>query len=154
MLTWLVDGVHIPLTTQEIASLINELKQEQPVLAEVLQDPKQAHKLNIPKLSESVPIYDHWEKAAKKVVALVMRVENTWIFHTPVDAEYWKIEDYHDIVKKPMDLGTVKQKLSDCEYKTMKEWYDDCNLVFDNCILYNGLTSDYGELASKTKSTF
>ena len=90
------------------------------MLAKVLQDPKTVNELNIPKIPESVAIYDHWEKAAKKVVTLVMRIENTWIFHTPVDAEYWKIEDYYDIVKNPMDLGTVKDKLSASEYKTMK----------------------------------
>ena len=29
-------------------------------------------------------------------------------FYKPVDAEALDLHDYHDIIKKPMDLGTVK----------------------------------------------
>lgn len=31
-----------------------------------------------------------------------------WPFYKPVDAEWLGLHDYHDIIKKPMDLGTVK----------------------------------------------
>jgi hypothetical protein len=30
------------------------------------------------------------------------------VFYKPVDAEMLKLPDYHQVVKKPMDLGTVK----------------------------------------------
>lgn len=33
-----------------------------------------------------------------------------WPFYKPVDADLLGLHDYHDIIKKPMDLGTVKQK--------------------------------------------
>lgn len=31
-----------------------------------------------------------------------------WPFYTPVDAEALQLHDYHDIIKYPMDLSTVK----------------------------------------------
>ena len=34
-----------------------------------------------------------------------------WPFYKPVDAELLGLHDYHDIIKKSMDLGTVKVNL-------------------------------------------
>lgn len=31
-----------------------------------------------------------------------------WPFRNPVDAEALQLHDYHDIIKYPMDLGTIK----------------------------------------------
>lgn len=31
-----------------------------------------------------------------------------WPFYKPVDAELLGLHDYHEIIKHPMDLGTVK----------------------------------------------
>lgn len=31
-----------------------------------------------------------------------------WPFLKPVDADALGLHDYHDVIKKPMDLGTVK----------------------------------------------
>jgi hypothetical protein len=31
-----------------------------------------------------------------------------WPFYKPVDAEALELHDYHDIIKHPMDLSTVK----------------------------------------------
>lgn len=46
--------------------------------------------------------------------------------------------DYFDIIEKPMDLGTVKRKLTHNVYKNMKHFVDDMNLVWGNCYRYNG----------------
>lgn len=37
-----------------------------------------------------------------------------WPFYKPVDAELLGLHDYHEIIKKPMDLGTVKVRLEVC----------------------------------------
>lgn len=36
---------------------------------------------------------------------------SAFIFHEPVDPEKLNIPDYFDIIRNPMDLGTVKNKL-------------------------------------------
>jgi len=39
-----------------------------------------------------------------------------WIFHEPVDPKKLNIPDYLDIIKEPMDFGTVKTKLNNNQY--------------------------------------
>lgn len=48
------------------------------------------------------------------------------------------ILDYPNIVRYPMDFGTIKKKLNLNAYDNEYEFQEDMNLVFDNCILYNG----------------
>lgn len=43
--------------------------------------------------------------------------------------------NYYKIVKNPMDLGTVEKKLAN--YNNLKEFKDDLDLIWDNCIKYN-----------------
>ena len=45
--------------------------------------------------------------------------------------------DYPEVIKTPMDLGTVKSKLLSGKYKTYEEVFNDIQLIWDNCKLYN-----------------
>lgn len=45
--------------------------------------------------------------------------------------------DYPNVVKYPMDLGTVRDRLRDNEYVNVEECLDDIQLVWDNCKNYN-----------------
>lgn len=58
-------------------------------------------------------------------------------FLDPVDPIQFNIPDYFDIVKNPMDLGTVEKKLMNEEYPTVEAFKADVQLIFDNCYLYN-----------------
>ena len=49
-----------------------------------------------------------WEKVAKRVLNNVWKLKGAFYFHAPVDPVRLKIDDYFDIVKKPMDFGTIK----------------------------------------------
>uniref|UniRef100_A0AAY3ZUJ3 Bromodomain containing 2 n=1 Tax=Denticeps clupeoides TaxID=299321 RepID=A0AAY3ZUJ3_9TELE len=60
-----------------------------------------------------------------------------WPFHRPVDAPALGLHDYHDIIKHPMDLGTVKAKLESGQYGGAQEFADDIRLMFSNCYKYN-----------------
>lgn len=46
-----------------------------------------------------------------------------------------------------MDFGTIKNKLNDNVYGKCEEWIEDIELVFSNCVLYNGEHTDYGKTA-------
>ena len=46
-------------------------------------------------------------------------------------------QDYFNIVKRPMDMGTIKKKLEQNVYRTAKECVEDFRLMFSNCYLYN-----------------
>ncbi|KAF2758110.1 hypothetical protein EJ05DRAFT_493039 [Pseudovirgaria hyperparasitica] len=46
--------------------------------------------------------------------------------------------DYHQIIKHPMDIGTMLKKLKGLQYKSKKEFVDDLMLIWSNCLKYNG----------------
>lgn len=46
-------------------------------------------------------------------------------------------KDYHNIIKHPMDLGTVKKRLESNYYHSAKECIQDFNTMFTNCYVYN-----------------
>ncbi|GIY18654.1 bromodomain-containing protein 2, partial [Caerostris darwini] len=60
-----------------------------------------------------------------------------WPFYKPVDVKRLQLPDYHDIIKTPMDLGTVKANLENGVYKTPAEFAADVRLIFTNCYKYN-----------------
>lgn len=61
----------------------------------------------------------------------------SWVFMTPVT----NIPGYDEIIKKPMDLGTVKKHLgskpSRCRFKSHDKFARDVRLVFHNAMVYN-----------------
>jgi len=46
-------------------------------------------------------------------------------------------QDYFTIIKKPMDMSTIKKKLEQNAYYCSKECIDDFRLMFTNCYTYN-----------------
>ena len=56
----------------------------------------------------------------------------------PVDPVALKLPTYFDIVKNPMDLGTMENKLKNKEYSSVADYVNDFNLMVDNAILFNG----------------
>ncbi|KAL2255974.1 hypothetical protein VTK26DRAFT_2403 [Humicola hyalothermophila] len=59
-------------------------------------------------------------------------------FMQPVDPVALNIPTYHKIIKKPMDLGTMAQKLGAGEYTSAKEFEKDFDLIIKNCRTFNG----------------
>ncbi|KAL3913187.1 MAG: hypothetical protein SGILL_006589 [Bacillariaceae sp.] len=59
------------------------------------------------------------------------------VFNQPVDAVALGLVDYDQIVKRKMDLGTIKRRLFAVAYPSRLEAIDDIRLVFTNAILYN-----------------
>ena len=47
------------------------------------------------------------------------------------------LPDYNEIVKRPMDLGTIKKNLEANKYNTPDIFKRDVCLVFLNAMLYN-----------------
>lgn len=75
-------------------------------------------------------------------------------FLNPVDPVLLKIPDYPLVVKNPMDLSTVDQKLNNVEYDSVDDFVRDVNLIFSNCYLYNGRESPVSICASNLESAF
>eukprot|EP00124_Ichthyophonus_hoferi_P004285 Ihof_evm2s454 gene=Ihof_evmTU2s454 len=58
-------------------------------------------------------------------------------FVEPVDPELHGCPDYYDVIKKPIDLSTIKQKMDNREYPTPNEFAEEIRLMFTNCYRYN-----------------
>ncbi|XP_050367760.1 transcription factor GTE1-like [Argentina anserina] len=66
----------------------------------------------------------------------------SWPFMTPVDVQKLGLHDYHQVIEKPMDLGTVQRKMEAGGYKSVREIYADVRLTFKNAIKYNDEEDD------------
>ncbi|XP_063706761.1 CREB-binding protein isoform X2 [Culicoides brevitarsis] len=75
-------------------------------------------------------------------------------FRQPVDPTTLGIPDYFDIVKKPMDMSTIKNKLLQGKYSDPWEYVDDVWLMFDNAWLYNRKTSRVYRYCTKLSEVF
>ncbi|KNA25272.1 hypothetical protein SOVF_008060 [Spinacia oleracea] len=73
----------------------------------------------------------------QNILAKLMNHKLSNIFLAPVNPAAWNIDDYFDIIKKPMDLGTIKQKLQQLKYIVVEEFEADVRLTFSNAMLYN-----------------
>lgn len=77
-----------------------------------------------------------------------------WPFYKPVDTEQLDLHDYKQVIKKPMDLGTVKTKMEGREYRTPAEFAIDMRLIFTNCYKYNPPEHDVVAMARKLQDVF
>lgn len=51
--------------------------------------------------------------------------------------------DYYNVIKHPMDIGTMMKKLKQFQYKSKKEFVDDLMLIWSNCLKYNADPSHF-----------
>ncbi|DAZ97315.1 TPA: hypothetical protein N0F65_003679 [Lagenidium giganteum] len=61
--------------------------------------------------------------------------KNYSAFHFPVDPE--AVPDYYLIVENPMDLSTMREKLSDGDYTSFEQFLDDIQLIVRNANVFN-----------------
>ncbi|KAG8912758.1 Transcriptional activator spt7, partial [Tulasnella sp. 408] len=45
--------------------------------------------------------------------------------------------DYYDVIKHPMDLGSMSKNIKSGKYKNKADFANDLNLIWDNCLTYN-----------------
>lgn len=96
-------------------------------------------------------------KALKNCSALLERLmkhKHGWVFNTPVDPVALGLRDYLEIIKHPMDLGTVKSRLDNNWYKYPKEFAEDVRLTFNNAMTYNPKGQDVHVMAEQLLKMF
>lgn len=84
------------------------------------------------------------------MVTLLSELTNhplAWPFAVPVNKE--EVGDYYDVIKEPMDLSTMEQKLENDKYETFDQFLYDCKLIFNNCRSYNAESTTYFKNATK-----
>uniref|UniRef100_A0A8C3TMF2 Bromodomain testis-specific protein n=1 Tax=Catharus ustulatus TaxID=91951 RepID=A0A8C3TMF2_CATUS len=88
------------------------------------------------------------------VMRAMWRHNFSWPFHQPVDAAALNLPDYYTIVKKPMDLGTIKKRLEHNYYTKAAECIEDFKTMFWNCYMYNKPGDDIVFMAEELEKVF
>jgi len=71
----------------------------------------------------------------KKLLSFMMRHKFAPPFNQPVDPVVLGIPDYFNVIKTPMDLGTVSEKMA--EYESVEDFAADVRLVWANALQFN-----------------
>lgn len=85
----------------------------------------------------------------KEVVTFLFKEKIVWPFTKPVDHQRLNLPDYPKIIKHPMDLGTIKQRLNLKYYHSSAECIDDLFTMFKNCYIFNKPGDDVVAMAMK-----
>jgi Bromodomain extra-terminal - transcription regulation/Bromodomain len=127
---------------EQVRSLLARIESVQPGSATVVHPNSPSRGLNstrVEKVSSpaaSALVSASLKKCGQILTRLMKHKKNVW-FNSPVDALKMGLHDYHQIVKQPMDLGTVKSKLSKGSYANLSEFASDVRQTFNNALLYN-----------------
>ncbi|XP_054448031.1 bromodomain testis-specific protein [Pteronotus mesoamericanus] len=125
-------GESSPLLTEKRAAKMPPIKET--VWKNVLPDSQQQHKVikNV-KVTEQLR---HCSEILKEMLSK-KHYSYAWPFYNPVDVNGLGLHNYYDVVKNPMDLGTIKRKMDNQEYRDAYEFAADVRLMFMNCYRYN-----------------
>ncbi|KAI3457155.1 hypothetical protein Pfo_013818 [Paulownia fortunei] len=93
-------------------------------------------------------------KSCNALLERLMKHKHAWVFNKPVDAVALGLHDYFEIIKKPMDLGTVKDRLTQNWYKSPEEFAEDVRLTFRNAMTYNPKEQDVYVMAEQLSKIF
>ena len=93
-------------------------------------------------------------KHCQKILTKLMSHNCAWPFNKPVDPISLNIPDYFDIIKFPMDLGTIQEQLGNGFYDNVEDFANDVRLVWRNAYTYNKAGSDVCIMATELSTVF
>ncbi|EAT35210.1 AAEL012607-PA [Aedes aegypti] len=88
----------------------------------------------------------------KKLIKQIQHHKSAWPFMEPVDPD--EAPDYYRVIKEPMDLQKVENKVNNQTYHTLSEFIGDMTKIFDNCRYYNPKESQFYRCAESLESFF
>lgn len=99
-----------------------------------------------PRKKEPIPLNEQ----ILKVVDIMTRHETSWPFRKPVTKQ--EAPDYHEHIKHPMDISTIRKNAKAKLYRTKYEFGEHLKLMFNNCRYYNMPSSIYYKLADELEA--
>ncbi|KAL5046834.1 hypothetical protein BDW71DRAFT_60281 [Aspergillus fruticulosus] len=73
-----------------------------------------------------------------KAIQSLKRLHDARFYKEPVDPVKMAIPTYFDVIKEPMDLGTIEQKLKNNVYQSPQSVFNDFELMVRNAHVFNG----------------
>jgi bromodomain and PHD finger-containing protein 1 len=87
--------------------------------------------------------------AMHKIIDQLVAKDQMEIFIEPVDVN--EVPDYANVIKSPMDLGTMREKLRTGMYESIDDMESDFSLMIRNCLLYNEKETIFYKMGVKMK---
>ncbi|CAL8079003.1 unnamed protein product [Orchesella dallaii] len=81
----------------------------------------------------------------ENIVNEIREIPEAVYFNHPVNPK--TVPNYHNIVKNPMDLQTMREKIRNKKYHLRSDFLNDMQLIRDNSSLYNGENSTFTNYA-------
>ncbi|PRP86615.1 hypothetical protein PROFUN_05094 [Planoprotostelium fungivorum] len=107
------------------------------------------HKLEQKRYGRKVTLDD-----CKTILAELMESEHAWPFLEPIEYDRYGLNDYAEIVKRPMDFTTLKRNLDQSLYSDSKEFLEALNLIWRNTYVYHKKGSSVYEHARELEKDF
>jgi Bromodomain/JmjC domain, hydroxylase len=89
--------------------------------------------------ADTTPLDDTSEQMLKKVLTAVCHDKQANLFLHPVTDDI--APNYSTMIKNPMDLGTMQDKLNHGKYASVQAFLADFTTMIENCRQYNGAKS-------------
>ena len=102
--------------------------------------------------SDTTSISNSDRQKLKNILQKLCKNRHAYFFLEPVDPIALNIPTYFEIIKNPMDFGTIKSKLGN--YQNVEEFASDCRLVFSNCKTFNSPETLVYQVAVELEKTF
>ncbi|GLB37890.1 putative bromo domain containing protein [Lyophyllum shimeji] len=87
------------------------------------------------KVSTSDAFYDSLEGLLSDLKTVTIDNHDAEPFLKPVSKA--EAPDYYDVIANPMDFATMLKKVKSKQYKSKREFKDDLELIWSNCLTYN-----------------
>ncbi|XP_044520688.1 bromodomain adjacent to zinc finger domain protein 1A [Gracilinanus agilis] len=94
----------------------------------------------------------HELSAFEQLVIELVRHDDSWPFLKLVSKI--QVPDYYDIIKKPIALNIIREKVNKCEYKLASEFIEDIELMFSNCFEYNPRNTSEAKAGTRLQAFF
>uniref|UniRef100_A0A671DWA7 Bromodomain adjacent to zinc finger domain protein 1A n=1 Tax=Rhinolophus ferrumequinum TaxID=59479 RepID=A0A671DWA7_RHIFE len=94
----------------------------------------------------------HELSAFEHLIVELVRHDDSWPFLKLVSKI--QVPDYYDIIKKPIALNIIREKVNKCEYKLASEFIDDIELMFSNCFEYNPRNTSEAKAGTRLQAFF
>ncbi|XP_010278935.1 PREDICTED: uncharacterized protein LOC104612962 [Nelumbo nucifera] len=123
-------------TVEEV--VVNSVSREAEQERENLKD--EGHTTNIDQSSKVASSSWMIEKQKLELILDILQMRDKHeIFAEPVDPE--EVDGYYEIIKEPMDFGTMRAKLHEGMYTTLEQFEHDVFLIFSNAMRFNSSTT-------------
>ncbi|KAH7301603.1 hypothetical protein KP509_23G034300 [Ceratopteris richardii] len=90
------------------------------------------------------------KKVLRRVLDKLQKIDTFGTFSEPVDAK--EVPDYYEIIKEPMDFGTMRRRISVNHYTNLDLFKKDINAICNNAMTFNAAGTVYHRQARSIKA--